>query len=242
MSATTQAANGGELERAIQEALLLMAEVLANPKPVNVTLIRAWTAVLGSQGLSPDEVRAAAHRVLAEEEFFPTPATFLKRVRPQADTDALVEIAWQRVLTAVRRLGAPASLCAADFGGDTKVLWALSRMGWDRLCRELTEENRAIWRAEFARVYNAARLAEPVHYLPGLMERQNVALGAADLTPALVGRTVRNTPHFPVLRQARETQLALNAGSGSAVGQMLAQGQVLKSLPEEVKPAAVAGV
>jgi hypothetical protein len=218
---TAQAANGGELERAIQESLLLMAGVLANPKEVGVVLVRAWTAVLGSQGLSPDEVRATAHRVMAEEEFFPAPATFLKYARPKADTEALIELAWQRVLSAVRHVGRYGSLAAADFRGDTQALWAISRMGWDRVCRELTEDNRAIWRAEFARVYNAARLAEPVYYLTGEHERQNLSEGR-ELTPELIGRK-----GWPAgLPEDRERQLALNAGQ-----QVLASGRVAKALP-----------
>jgi hypothetical protein len=48
------------------------------------------------------------------------------------DRDALLELAWQRVLAVVRKVGIYGSLCAADLDGDGAALWAVSRMGWER--------------------------------------------------------------------------------------------------------------
>jgi hypothetical protein len=177
-----------ELEEQVAEALLVMAALLANPKPVTPRLVLGWAAVLKAAGVQPEEVPPTVERLIQTEKFFPTPADFLKLVRPPEDWDAAAELAWQRALTCVRAYGGNASLTAADLEGDGAALWALSRVGWDRLCRELDEENRAIWRAEFVRVYrlgtlHGARLA----YLPGLQERHNDAAGR-DLTPELCGR------------------------------------------------------
>lgn len=172
----------------VAPALLLMAELLANPKPVSAELVRMWALVLQEAGVRPEEVEGGVCRVLQAERFFPTPADFLRVVRPPENREAVEELAWQRVLGAVQRLGAWASLCAADLSGDGAALWAVERLGWTRLCQELEEGNRSIWRAEFLRVYRVAReLGEVQSYLPGAAEQQNGLTGVA-LSPAGVGR------------------------------------------------------
>lgn len=177
-----------ELAEAVGECLVVMAEILANPKPLTAPLLAGWTLVLREAGIAPDELRAATARILATEKFFPTPADFLKLLRPPEEREAAEELAWQRVLTALRAHGSMASLVPADLGGDGAALWALDRIGLARLGRELTEENRAIWRAEFIRLYRVGRSTHAeLGYLTGEFERQN-ASGNRDLNPLTVGR------------------------------------------------------
>lgn len=177
-----------ELGEEVLKALAIMAEVLANPKEINETLVKAWTLTLASAGVRPDEVEPAVGRALQTQTFFPTPADFLKLLRPPEDREAGEELAWQRTLSAVRHLGRYASLCAADFEGDGTALWTVSRMGWGRLCDELDADNRAIWRAEFMRTYRLGVQAKAaLSYLAGSQERDNDARGLP-LTPILCGR------------------------------------------------------
>lgn len=172
---------------AVTQALTLMAEVMANPKEITPQLVKAWVLVLRHAEIAPEEIEPAVGRMLSSGTFFPTPADFLKMLRPAEDREASEELAWQSILTTVRRFGARASLTATDLG-DATALWALERIGFDRLCRELTEENRAIWRAEFMRLYRAGKSTNAgLEYLPGWFERENLANGH-DLTPILAGR------------------------------------------------------
>lgn len=176
------------MAEAVSESLILMADVMANPKKLSATIIEAWVSVMRSQDVTPDQVRQAALRLIGTEKFFPTPSDFVKLLRPVEDRDAAEEIAWQRTLGAVRQIGGRGSLTAEDFGGDGLTLWVVSRMGWERICRELMEDNRAIWQAEFRRLYRAGKTVNATaSYLPGWFERQNLAEGH-DLTPSLCGR------------------------------------------------------
>jgi hypothetical protein len=112
----------------------------------------------------------------------------LKLIHPPEDREAEEELAWQRVLSCVRSIGPYGSLRAADLGDDGTALWALNRMGWERVCHEMESEKRAIWRAEFVRLYRAGRqTGAGCQYVPGLIERENRLKGHA-LTPALCGR------------------------------------------------------
>lgn len=173
---------------AVRRALVLMEGTLANPRALTPELLRTWVLVLHTAGVTAAEIEPGVGRLLQTATFFPTPADFLKALRPPEDRESGEELAWQRVLTAVRARGGIASLTAADLGDDAAALWALSRVGWERLCRELDEEHRAIWRAEFVRVYRVARqTAAALAYLPGAFETQNLRAGR-DLTPALCGR------------------------------------------------------
>ena len=69
------------------------------------------------------------------EKFF-HPGDFLETGPAARGPDAGEELAWQRTLNAVREFGHNASLTAADFEGNGCALWAVSRMGWERLCNE----------------------------------------------------------------------------------------------------------
>lgn len=192
------------LELAVAETLALMAEVLAAPREITGALILAWAAVLREAGVAAEDVRPAALRLLGTARFFPSPAEFLEVLRPKEDAAALEELGWQRTLSAVRELGGFASITAEDLHGDGAALWVLSRMGWERLCRELDEENRAIWRAEFVRLYRLAQIVKArAEYLVGGAERENVCRGR-DLTPELVGR-----PDWKALPACRAHQATL---------------------------------
>jgi len=188
------------LETAVSESLGLLAEMLANPKPITPLLIEGWTAVLRHAEVRAEEVRPVVVTLLKTATYFPTPAQFLEALRPTEDVSAAEELAWQRALGVVRKVGGYASIDVRDVDGDPCVLWALSRMGWERICRELDEEKRAIWRAEFVRVYRlGSRNGAAVHYLAGRLEADNLSKGRA-LTPALVGRP--DWPELPAGRTA----------------------------------------
>lgn len=203
-----------ELRVAVAESLALMEAMLANPKPLTPQVLDAWVLVLRHAGLTADEVRAGTGKALTQLEFFPSPAVFLKVIRPPADEDAVAELAWQQVLTCIERHGVNASLCAADFGGDGAALWAVSRVGWEDLCLG-DPEKRAIRRASFVRCYQLARgNGTALHYLAGPMERANDLKGR-DLNPALCGR-----PDWRCL-PARSPLPALPEGEPAALAAVL---------------------
>lgn len=182
------------LHAAVLNSLVLMAEVMANPKPLTPDLVLAWELVLEQANVRPEEIAPAAARLMSSQTFFPTPADLIRAVHPAEDGDAAAELGWQLVLTCIRERGGYASITAADLGGDEAALWAVGRMGWERLCAELEAHNRALFRAEFIRTYNAAQVCGGCErYLPGRNERLNDANGR-DLNPALVGR-----PDWPAL-------------------------------------------
>jgi hypothetical protein len=169
----------------LMEALVACKELLANPKPLTAAVVMGFRAVLQAEGVTVAELREGLTRLLAAERFFPTPADLLKHCRP--DPADAVELAWQAVLRAVRVVGIYGSVAAADLGGDGRALWAVDRMGWERLCTELEPGNRAIYRKEFERLYLAAGGAT-VEYVAGLHERVNGLQGVAPTRPELVGR------------------------------------------------------
>ena len=196
------------LREPVAAALRLWAEFLAAPKALTPTLLDGWCSVLTHAGIQPDEVGPAATRLLASSTFFPTPADFLKVARPPEDADTACEVRWQLVLRAVQLHGCYASLTAADLGGDGHALFALERVGWVRLCQELTEENRAIFAAEFRRVYRAALSAGATRdYLAGTHEVANGASRFVNVTPALCGRP--DWPALPPCHPTLSTQPAL---------------------------------
>lgn len=171
----------------VTKALSLMEMTLANPPALGPQLTSIWATVLERNGLTPADVMRATERVIATERFFPQPAVFIEAIRPKASDDILAEAAWQRVRDCLRDYGANASLTAADMANDGAALWATERVGWERL-GEMDDDNRAIIRADFVRLYRVARAdGMTLDYLPGRMEKQNAG-GKYDLTPALVGR------------------------------------------------------
>lgn len=203
-----------DLREAVAESLTVMEAMLANPRPLTPQVLQAWVLVLEAAGLTADEVRAGTAKALTQLEFFPSPAVFLKVVRPPADEDAAAELAWQQVLTCIERHGLNASLCAADFHGDGAALWAVSRVGWEELCLG-DPEKRAIRRASFVRCYQLARgNGTALHYLAGPMERANDLKGR-DLNPALCGR-----PDWKCL-PARGSLPALPEGEPAALAAVL---------------------
>ena len=172
----------------LSRALLLAAELVANPKPVTPTLVRGWEVVLAKAGIRPEQVEPTFERLLSESTFFPSPADFLKLANPAENREAAEELAWQRVLDCVREIGPHASLHVSDLNGDGTALWALDRMGWERLCSELDYDNRSIMRADFVRLYRAGKSTDAtVEYVPGSHEKHN-AMNGRELSPMLVGR------------------------------------------------------
>jgi hypothetical protein len=180
-----------ELTDAVSKALNLMARLLANAPVVDAQLIEMWTVVLEARGITAADVARAAGIVAGQERFFPQPSVFIDAVRPTGDEDAALELGWVRVLECVRRFGGYSSLNAADVDGDTAALWAVDRMGWVRLCSELGDDNRSLFRAEFVRFYRLARQERAAcAYVAGRLELENAARRSliGELTPAMCGR------------------------------------------------------
>lgn len=183
------------IEGEVGKALSLFAALLANPRPLSPELLKGWVLVLRGQGIRPEEIEPAAGLVLAGQTFFPTPADFLKFLRPPVDADVAAEIAWQAVRTCIERYGCRASLTALDLGGDEHALAALDRMGLEKL--GTSDSPRAVLRAEYVRLYAAARAAGwRCRYLPGAFELDNRHRGNG-LTPQLCGRP--DWPEVPAL-------------------------------------------
>lgn len=176
----------------------MMSRALANPPTIDGELIALWSAVLTAARLTPEEVKRAALDVIATREFFPQPKHFIEAIRPPMNFDVAVEGAWQRALDCVRRYGGNASLRSADVDGDGKVLWALDRMGWVRTCREMGEDNRAIFRAEFVRLYRLAQQeGSALDHVAGGMEIENAARRGEGLNAVLCGRPDWDGPAIP---------------------------------------------
>jgi hypothetical protein len=212
------------MEDAVSKALILMTRTLANAPKVDRELVEIWALLLGNAGLTPEEIQRAAGIVAVRETFFPQPVKFIEAIRPPGNEDAALEWGWQLALECVRDRGGYASITAADVGDDPRVLWAIERMGWVRLCAELADDNRSILRAEFIRLFRLAReQRQECQYVAGILELDNerhISL-VGPVTPAMCGR-----PDWTALPPARERRprKALPEGSlvkaGAVVGEM----------------------
>jgi len=194
-----------------------MGEVLANPKAVNERLVLAWDMALKLAGVHAEQVAPTVARLLQTQTFFPTPADFLKIVNPAEDREAGEELVWQKVLDCVRKIGPNASLRREDLGGDGTALWAVDRMGWERLCRELTFDNRSIMRADFVRLYRAGKTTgAALDYVAGWLHKANENEGHQVTTPALVGRPEWEAlPAAPVATPVLPSPVCPECGSRS---------------------------
>lgn len=212
----------------VTRMLTLFARTLANGPAIDGELVAIWTQVLRHAGIRPEELSAMTQQVLVTERFFPTPAVVIAAARPPEVEDALAELAWQRTLGMVRTLGHYASINVGDCDGDSLTLWVLERMGWPRLCAELTSENRSIFRAEFIRLWRAGRAcgASACH-VPGAHEITNSGLSLAD--PRFIGRPAETLP--PGVPALNDTEEGWERVDPQAVAALFAGAQI-KTLPE----------
>jgi hypothetical protein len=178
-----------EMVETVGQVLSVLRQMTANaPKSLPPDVLMMWAGVMESSGLSPEDVRKAASQHLATKTFFPSPADLITIARPPINADLVAEDAWLKARRCVERYGYYGSLTADDLGGDTAALWALEKVGWERLCSEMEEGNRAIFRAEFVRYYRlAVEMRYELHHVAGAHERLNRANGY-DLTPGRCGR------------------------------------------------------
>ncbi len=216
--------------RAIREAtskvLTVMQQMLAGaPKQVPADVLEMWAGVLEGAGMTAEDIEAAARIVVSREKFWPTPSVFIEAWRPKVSDDLQAEAAWQRVRDCLSRFGGYASLTVEDVGGDGHALWALDRCGWERLGAEMDEDSRAIYRAEFIRVYRlAVNDRQRLDYLIGRCERENGAAGM-DLDPVLCGR--------PDWRGLPRRQRALPAAGGG--GDLRPAGELIRRIEQEAR-------
>lgn len=178
-----------DLVRAVTRALSALQVALKSaPAAITGELVEIWTAVLERAGMTAADVERAAGIVASRSVFFPAPTEFVQAVYPPVNEDLEADRAWSVVRTAVRDLGGGASLSTSDVAGDGAALWALSQFGWERLCRELGDDNQAILRAEFLRWYRLGRADHAkADYIVGRLEVEN-RLAGYELTPARCGR------------------------------------------------------
>jgi hypothetical protein len=160
----------------LSKSLNILRRVLANgPAEIDGELLDAWGMALEAAGLTAADIAAATPRLLQSQRFFPTPADFIEAVRPKANQDAEIELAWQKVRATVARVGSSASVAASDLGGDEHALWAADRVGWERL-GQANDEERVYAAADFRKLYRAAREQNNrLAYLVGRFERENAA-------------------------------------------------------------------
>jgi hypothetical protein len=102
-----------EMTEAVAKGLSLMAALLANPKPITADLVEGWVLVLRQAEVRPEEVSPGVVKLLQTEKFFPTPADFLKAVRPVEDPRAALRRRLEAELTSrdERRSGGAATTC-----------------------------------------------------------------------------------------------------------------------------------
>lgn len=120
---------------AIKKALLLFANLQANPPAITPDRVDAWEYVLKSAGILESELPLTTQKVLQTCRFFPTPADFIQAARPQPtrDDEDRVWSTVQRLLIGEHRLTAWDSVTVQDCDGDPHLLEAISRIGWELL-------------------------------------------------------------------------------------------------------------
>jgi len=122
--------------------------------------------------LSIEEFEQAAVVLFQTHKFFPKPADFREALGLSSENDAI--LAWSQVVRAAKHIGAYESVQFSD-PVIHSVIEAMG--GWIGFCD--TPETELKWKAkEFQTLYKAmkAKTGHPV-YLPGIVERDNAALG-----------------------------------------------------------------
>ena len=145
-------------------------------EPTEALFMGYW---LGCEGMTDADLSRAASRALRECSRMPD-AHELRKLGGEVQVDTAATLAWSKVLRAISQYGAYKSL---DFG---PVVNATIRSlgGWVELCSRDSDDLREWGRKDFERTY--VRLAqvsmdeEMTGHLPGIVERQNKALGAVE--------------------------------------------------------------
>ena len=208
-AAAVQAGSSSDMALEVAKGLIIMAEVLANPRPLTGDLVHAWGVTLAMAGVAPQDVQKGVGKLLATATFFPAPSDFLRALRPQKDVLIQAEIAWLKTRECIRKYGWGASLSIEDFGGDGTALWTVAKMGWERLCRDCTSEKIAIWSAEFRRIYVAAfESGYWCRYLAGYHESLNA--GRFEVSGYELGRP--DWKQLPVSRAIMPSIKAIESG------------------------------
>lgn len=210
---------------AIAAAHTMLEAALANPKPASTALYNAWELAFTAAGLAPEDVTKAAGIALLRTKFFPTPSEIVEfALAGDGGMEARAEHAWQTVFRLVRTVHSSGSLDLQDVEGDGCCLAAIARMGWQRICEKLHQDNVLLWRSEFVKTYtDCVRTNEEVSRVAGMCERENA--GRFDLTdPTLIGRPDRLGPPRlkPALPEPKMTDEEIQAAL--AVGKALVAG------------------
>jgi len=157
------------------EYMTLLGE-LHDKKITQILLEAYWKSIEDI----PDELAYKIFdQAIATCKFFPKPADLRELAFGTADRDS-AELAWAEVYNACRHIG---SYDSVEF--DDPVIHSVIKAmgGWPKLC--MTNESEMKWkRKEFITLYHTLRgKQDHPDYLPGIVERDNAALGYPNAIP-----------------------------------------------------------
>jgi hypothetical protein len=133
--------------------------------------------------LTIEEIEQAAKEILRSRKFLkmPTVAEFIEHVRGDPESKALVQAS--RVLEAIKRHGANASVAFDDPITQAVIRYGFG--GWIKTCGELLSENEKWFIRDFCRIYQgySKEGVKVFGHLPGIIESVNSANGHPDHIP-----------------------------------------------------------
>jgi hypothetical protein len=164
-------------KKIFMETITAMSEMVG--KPMSQSTGRIYYEAL--KDMTDEQFSYAAGLIIRTRKFtsLPMPADFLDTI--QADKDALVIAAWDKVINAMARVGAYSTVIFDD-----PLIHGFIQSyegGWPGLCATTNEE--MVWvRKEFERYYKAIN-PESVTVIPlvGISEGQNMTAGIAHQEP-----------------------------------------------------------
>lgn len=156
-------------------AIVMNALGAAFTRPITPAVLTAYE--IGLEGLTIDEIEAAAKRALQTCRFMPTPAELRELAGGLKPEDQAV-LAWETAVRAVENYGWYHSVQFED-AAITATIRSLG--GWQRFCERCGGEEEKWLRQEFLRTYAAyckvGVSPEAALPLAGEFERQNTLLG-----------------------------------------------------------------
>lgn len=163
-----------EDEARLEEMLLVMGELC--DKEMSLAFLATYKRVL-LNAMSAEDACKGIEIVLGMRTFgFPKPADIIEAVKGKPEDLALS--AWQMLLDAIRSLGPYKSVIFSD----ARLIMVVEAMGGWMAVNAWLEEEMPFRRAEFMKLYAAARPGEPKK-LAGIVEAHNAAHGYLDHVP-----------------------------------------------------------
>ena len=153
-----------------------LAEVLG--AELSVLKIRFYEQALSR--FTDDQIEMAITIAAQTMEFFPKPVQLIEIVEGKSQDRAIV--AWDTLLTAIKRYGSYQSVLFAD----SKITKTVELMGgWLQVC-SMTEDETKFRMTDFLKIYPGVNGAQEEKALMGRYEQDNVMRGFVDRIPGPV--------------------------------------------------------